>query len=171
MLFETKRLYVIRWTKNDLDALYQIFNDEAIKESIGPELTIEETETIFNNQLNDYEKKPPFGRYFIVEKESNDCIGLFLLKETQEENSIEIGYSLIKKHWKKGYATEIVNEGVNWLFGQNKFLTIYAVTETDNINSQNVLLRCGFKSEENILEDDKEMNLFSLVKQDTISAT
>lgn len=164
MLFETARLYVIQWKKEDLNSLYQLFNDEAIKEFILPRLTIEETENIFNNQLNDYGNKFPFGRYFIVEKESNEFIGLLLLKKTDDENAIEIGYSLIKKYWKKGYATEIVQSCIQWLFQRERFSAIFAVTETDNVNSQNVLFRCGFYQKENILEDGKAMSLFSLEK-------
>lgn len=163
MLFETKRLYVTRWEKENLNSLYELFNDEAAKEFILPKLTIEETEHIFESQLNDYESNFPYGRYFIVEKESNDFIGLLLIKETDGKSNVEIGYTLIKDHWKKGYATEIVQEGVNWLFGLNKFSTISAITDTDNINSQNVLYKCGF-SHNNLMEDFQHEINFSLSK-------
>ena len=39
MLFETERLYVRKWQRDDLDALYNLFNDDAIKETIAPLLT------------------------------------------------------------------------------------------------------------------------------------
>lgn len=166
MLFETERLYVTRWMRGNLKSLYQLFNDEATKKFIGPELTIEETKQIFENQLNDYESNFPFGRYFIVEKESNDFIGLLLIKEMDVPTDVEIGYSLIKDEWKKGYATEIVQEGINWLFSLNNFSTIYAITDTRNLNSQHVLDKCGF-THNKIMEKNQQEFYFSLSKENT----
>ena len=112
----------------------------------------------FINKINDF----PFGRYFIVEKLTKECIGLFLLKSFDDADCIEIGYSLKKERWANGFATEIVKEALNWLSAMKKFRTIFGVTETDNTNSQNVLLKCGFIREDNIIEDNKEMSLFEL---------
>ena len=163
MLFETERLYVTRWTNGDLNALYDVYNDEATKEFILPKLTIEETKHIFDKQLNDYESEFPFGRYFIVEKESNSFIGLLLINQMDVADDVEIGYSLIKDEWKKGFATEIVQQSINWLFGLNKFSTIYAITDPENINSQHVLDKCGF-SPDNGLEKNPGELYFSLSK-------
>ncbi|MEO7315179.1 MAG: GNAT family N-acetyltransferase [Ginsengibacter sp.] len=160
MLFETDRLYVAKWRKENLNALYDLFNDPAIKELIAPKLTIEETEHIFETQLLDYEKEGVFGRYFIVEKSTGDYIGLLLLKDVNRECSIEIGYSLIREQWKKGYATEVVNETVNWLFTEKGFSNICAITELDNIDSQNVLIKAGFIRQKDILDDGKMMSYF-----------
>ena len=158
MLFQTQRLFVTKWKEGDLDSLYELFNDAAIKECIVPNLTMEETIHIFQIQLTGYESSFPFGRYFIVEKESLEKIGLFLLKEMKD--GIEIGYSLKKEHWNKGFATEIVRESITWIQELKKFDTVYAITATDNINSQNVLIKSGFTRQENFLENGKEMSLF-----------
>lgn len=163
MLFETERLYVTKWGKENLYSLYELFNDEAVKEFILPKLTIEETDHIFESQLNDYESHFPYGRYFIVEKESHDFIGLLLIKETDDPSNVEIGYTLIKDHWQKGYATEIVQEAVSWLFSLNKFSTISAITDTGNTGSQHVLHKCGF-SHNNMEGDYLNQINFSLSK-------
>ena len=166
MLFETKRLYVTKWKPKDLHALHELYNDPAIKEFILPQLTIEETRCIFENQLNHYSRHSPFGRYFIVEKLTNKFIGLLLFKKDNKKTGVEIGYSLIKNHWKKGYATEIVKESIAWIFDSKGFSSIYAITGLYNDNSKNVLLKCGFLPKENITENGEEMNLFGLLKED-----
>ena len=166
MIFETERLYVTKWKPRDLNALHELYNDSAIKEFILPQLTIEETQCIFENQLNHYSGHFPFGRDFIVEKLSNKFIGLLLFKKDNIKTGVEIGYSLIKKHWKKGYATEIVKESISWIFESKGFSSIYAITELHNENSKNVLLKCGFLPEENFTENGEEMNLFGLLKED-----
>ena len=166
MLFETDRLYVAKWRKENLNALYDLFNDAGIKKFIAPKLTIEETEHIFETQLLDYEKKGVFGRYFIVEKSTDNYIGLLLLKDVNRECSVEIGYSLIKEEWKKGYATEVVNETVSWLFNQEGYTKICAITELDNIDSQNVLIKAGFKRQKDILDEGSMMSYFLISKHE-----
>jgi [ribosomal protein S5]-alanine N-acetyltransferase len=166
MIFETKRLFVTRWQPSDLKALHELYNDPAIKEFILPKLTLEETRNIFEIQLNLYKSHFPFGRYFIVEKITNKFIGLLLLKNDNKKTGIEIGYSLIKNQWHKGYATEIVKKTITWIFEQKDFLSISAITELHNENSKNVLLKCGFQPRENFTENGEEMNLFGLLKKD-----
>jgi ribosomal-protein-alanine N-acetyltransferase len=168
MIFETERLYVTKWKPRDLNALHALYNDTAIKEFILPQLTIDETRHIFENQLDLYSRHFPFGRYFIVEKLSNKFIGLLLFKKGNTKKGVEIGYSLIKSHWNKGYATEIVKESISWIFESKGFSYIYAITELHNENSKNVLLKCGFLPKENFTENGEEMNLFSLLKEDIL---
>jgi ribosomal-protein-alanine N-acetyltransferase len=168
MIFETERLYVTKWKPRDLNALHELYNDTAIKEFILPQLTLEETRSIFENQLNLYSGETPFGRYFIVEKSSDKVVGLLLLKNDNKKRGIEIGYSIIKNSWKQGYATEIVRESIDWLFESKGFTSIYAITGAHNENSKNVLLKCGFFSEETFTENGEEMNLFELQKEDAL---
>jgi len=165
MIFETKRLYVTKWHPSDLKALHELYNDPAIREFILPKLTLEETRHIFENQLNLYCSHFPFGRYFIVEKMSNKFIGLLLFKKDHKKAGVEIGYSLIKNQWQKGYATEIVKESITWLFEQDRFFSISAITELHNEGSKNVLLKCGFHSQHTFIEHGEEMNLFGLLKK------
>ena len=166
MIFETKRLYVTKWKPKDLKALHELYNDSAIKQFILPQLTIEETRHIFEDQLNHYSRHFPYGRYFIVEKLSNKFIGILLFKKNNKKAGVEIGYSLIKKHWEKGYATEIVKRSIRWIFESKGFSSMYAITELNNENSKNVLLKCGFVPGENFTENGEEMNLFGLLKED-----
>jgi [ribosomal protein S5]-alanine N-acetyltransferase len=166
MIFETERLYVAKWKSDDLEVLYQLFDDVAIKEFILPRLTIEETTHIFEEQLNNYDKNFPFGRYFIKEKINNDFIGLLLFKENKNKAGVEIGYALKKEYWNKGYATEIVQQSIQWLQAQKQISNIYAITETDNTNSHRVLLKCGFIQQANCVEDGKVMSLFGLEFED-----
>ena len=166
MIFETQRLYVTRWQQHDLLALHELYNDPALKETIFPKLTLAETRQIFENQLHLYKANFPFGRYFIVEKGSDKIIGILLLRKDNNKKGVEIGYSLIQDKWNKGYATEIVKGSIDWLFEQDRFLSISAITELSNENSKNVLLKCGFHPEENFIEDGKEMNLFGILRED-----
>ncbi len=165
MIFETQRLYVTKWKGNDLQALHELYNDTAIKESISPQLTIEETRSIFEKQIILYNNDSPFGRYFIVEKFTNKFIGILLFKKNIAKKGVEIGYSLKKNQWKKGYATEVVKESINWIFESKGFSSIYAITGSGNESSKKVLLKCGFISKEYFTQDGEDLNLFDLHKE------
>jgi [ribosomal protein S5]-alanine N-acetyltransferase len=167
MIFETERLYVTKWKSDDLQALHELYNDTAIKESISPQLTIEETQSIFEKQIILYNNHLPFGRYFIVEKFSNKFIGILLFKKDDCKKGVEIGYSLKKNQWKKGYATEVVRESINWIFESKGFSSMYAITGSENESSKNVLLKCGFISKEYFTENGEDLNLFNLNYSDS----
>jgi ribosomal-protein-alanine N-acetyltransferase len=164
MIFETERLLVRKWSENDLQKLHNIYADSAITGDIIPPLTMAETKQIFEDQLTRYDIEPFTGRYFIINKEDNNFIGTFLLRKNEDNNAVEIGYALIKNEWGKGYATEIVKHGVDYVFSNTLFEVINAYTDLPNFNSKKVLVKCGFTQQVNAMEFGNELNLFSIEK-------
>lgn len=62
------------------------------------------------------------------------------------DGEVEIGYGLSKEFEKSGYMQETVTAMCNWLKKQPGVQSVIAETELDNVPSQRVLSRCGFKS-------------------------
>ena len=62
-----------------------------------------------------------------------------------EKGEVEIGYGLGKDFEHQGYMTEAVKGMCQWALKQQGVSSIIAETEVDNLPSQNVLERCGFK--------------------------
>ena len=165
MIFETHRLYVRQWQNTDLQNLHQLYSDKAIMEYIRPILTLEETKKIFDNQMAEYSANQYIGRYLIIEKRSNSFVGIFLLRKPENRDGVEIGYAFRLQDWGKGFATEIVKEGIQYVFTTTDFSSIYAFTDMKNVNSKNVLLKSGFTFLENIIEDGEKLNVFTLNKR------
>ncbi len=165
MLFETNRLYVRHLKDEDLQALHELYADPAIMEFIRPPLTIEETKKIFDEQLLQYTREPGIGRYLVVEKTTDIFVGLFLLRINDNKEGVEIGYSFRKKDWGKGYATEIVTTGLNYVFTNTEFNCVYALTHFKNLNSKKVLEKCGFTYQYDVYEEGQESNLFLIEKK------
>ena len=165
MIFETDRLYVRKWKQTDLKSLHQLYSDTAITEDISPELTIEETKRIFNAQLLQYNIDECIGRYLIIEKISGAFVGTFLLRKTIDRSGVEIGYAFRKEDWGKGFATEIVKQGVRYVFTYTDFSSIYAFTEIRNNGSKKVLDKSGFTYLENIIEDGEELDVFYMTSK------
>jgi ribosomal-protein-alanine N-acetyltransferase len=164
MIFETKRLFVRHWQQADLQNLHDLYSDTAIMEYIRPVLTLEETTQIFNAQIDQYNIDKYLGRYVIVEKKSNSFAGIFLLRKPVDRVGVEIGYAFRKQDWGKGFATEIVKAAVRYIFTSTNFSSIHAYTDRRNINSKKVLEKSGLTYLENIIEDGKALEVFSLDK-------
>ncbi len=165
MIFETDRLYVRQWLDTDLQNVHRLYSDKAIMEYIRPVLTIEETKQIFDKQIAEYSAGQYVGRYLIMEKSSNSFVGILLLRKPENRDGVEMGYAFRLEDWGKGFATEIVKEGVHYIFTTTTFSSIYAFTNVKNLNSKNVLIKSGFTFLENIIEDGEELDVFSLDKR------
>ncbi len=157
---------VTKWKCDDFKELHELYSDVALMESNPCQPSVEETRFIFENQISCYSSHFPFGRYFIVEKESNNFIGILLFRKDHQKQGVEIGYSLKKNHWRKGYATEVVKESVRWLFESKGVDAMYAITSPENEGSKNVLLKCGFLPKKNFTESGEEKHLFGLQRED-----
>ena len=166
MIFQTPRLLIREWASDDLQSLHNLYSDPAISEQIGPELHINETKLIFEDQLSQYQNNPGFGRYVIINKVSNSFIGTFLLRILKEEKAAEIGYAFIKSDWGKGLATEVVSCSLKYIFTSTPLETIYAFTEPLNGNSRNVLDKCGFIQQDDLYEDGTYINSYKIEKVD-----
>ena len=85
--------------------------------------------------------------WFLIRETDNKIIGFlsFKGKPEQDTGSIEIGYSLGKDFEHKGYMTKAVNVLCNMAEQYSEVKKIKALTLTDNIASQKLLIRCGFK--------------------------
>lgn len=79
-------------------------------------------------------------------------LGLELLP-VENAGSAEIGYSLHRDHWGKGYGTEVLRAGLTHVFGQIEIRRVVAHCRTENIASIRVLEKCGFRREGHFVQD------------------
>src|SRR6187431_790779 len=124
---ESKRLYLRVIEESDLNLLFELHSDPEVMKYIRPaEKTLDETfatmQRIF--RTNNYEKG--IGLWICHEKISNDFIGWFVLKPLDGTQDIEIGYRLLRKHWGKGFATEMSKELITYCFNKLKLPKIAA---------------------------------------------
>ena len=85
--------------------------------------------------------------WFLIRETDNKIIGFLSFKGKPEKDtgSIEIGYSLGKEFEHNGYMTKAVQTLCNMAEQYTEVKKIKALTLTDNIASQKLLTRCGFK--------------------------
>lgn len=109
----------------------------------------------------------------IIKKTSNELIGDIGLHFFDPENQqVEIGFTLDKKHQKQGYATEAVSEIIRFLFQDLNKHRITASIDPHNVNSIKLVERLGFRKEahfrESIFQDGKWLDdlVYAMLKQD-----
>lgn len=90
--------------------------------------------------------KNPLGIWVIEDKISRRMIGIIRFEKIDEsKKTAEIGYFLNIDYWNKGYMTEVVRKISNLSFEQFGFKELLIITHKENIASQRVALKSGFK--------------------------
>jgi RimJ/RimL family protein N-acetyltransferase len=109
-----------------------------------------EFKNIISGQIKIIENDPEnyifYSFWLIIRKSDRVVVGSMDFKNIpNEENEVEIGYGLGIKYEHNGYMTEAIKGFCEFALKNEKIDTIIAETETENIPSQNVLKRNGFK--------------------------
>lgn len=147
ILLETKRLILRPIQSSDFDELFRMNSDPIVMKYIGDgstrnyEQMLEEIEILTSY----YTKRPGMGVWAIQLKSSSQFIGAGGLTYNINKTEVELGYRLLKEQWKKGYATEISNELLNYAFQNLKVRKVIASVHEGNLYSHRVLEKIGMK--------------------------
>jgi [ribosomal protein S5]-alanine N-acetyltransferase len=143
-ILTSSRLYVRRFTLADEEVFFRLNGDEEIMRYIRSAKSREESNAFLVENIQFYEDHPGLGRWALLEKDTDVFAGTFSLLPLENTSDVHIGYALLKEHWGKGYAAEIVGAGINYAFEVLQLPSIAAVTYEENQPSQKVLLKNGF---------------------------
>ncbi len=165
---ETERLILREILPQDADAMFEMDSDPEVHTYLGND-PVKDIEQI-NNAIQFIRKQyvdNGIGRWAVVLKETNEFIGWCGLKyfTTAINNHIHIydlGYRFNKKYWGKGYATEAAKVCMNYGFDKMNLKEIYAMTDSRNANSNNVLKKLGFIFIEKFDYDGDESDWFKI---------
>jgi [ribosomal protein S5]-alanine N-acetyltransferase len=160
-LIESPRLFVRYYTMKDLDNFYRLNGDEEVMRFIRAPKNREECAVFLQEVIDRYTKKVCDMRLSMHEKNTGEFIGSFAIIPIDHTPDIQLGYSLLKKNWGKGYATEVVQAGLDFAADVLKLDEIKAVTMVENIASQKVLLKNGFVFEKKTEMEGEKVNLYN----------
>ncbi|WP_026527716.1 GNAT family N-acetyltransferase [Butyrivibrio sp. VCD2006] len=83
---------------------------------------------------------------WIIENEDGIQIGDLCFKGLEDGKNPEIGYGINDEFQGRGYATEATKLALKWAFSHDGVMAVEAEADPDNIASQKVLTKCGFKA-------------------------
>lgn len=132
-----------QWTKKDAKDLFEYASNPDVGPHAGwkPHASVSESKFIIDELFRQN------TTWCITEKgvgKPIGSIGFEVDKYRPEINSREMGYSLSKEHWKKGYMTEAAKRLIRYGFDELKLDVLMIRTSDANLRSQRVIEKCGF---------------------------
>lgn len=168
--FETNRFNIKILENKYINNVFNILSDEDVITNLNMNIhkSVEDTEKLFNEYENGYKEKEEYP-FEILDKETNDFIGVFLLKrDLYTEDCFEFTIYLNKKYWSKGVYTEVLPYMTNFVFNSIKVKNFRGYVKDKNIASKKVLEKCGFKLEKIFNVPGIEGKIYSYLKENNI---
>lgn len=140
----TERLRLRRYVPEDAVILHEKFGcDPAMYQYSGwnPYATEETALETVQNFIRDYEKNDFYGWAIEYQDQMIGTIGAY--DHDPEQDSIEIGISIARDAWGKGFASEAIRAVLQYLTEQEGIRTVTAWCASDNIGSAKALRKAG----------------------------
>jgi RimJ/RimL family protein N-acetyltransferase len=150
VFLETERLWLRRFTADDVDLLVALDADPAVMRFINggrPTPRSEIATEILPAWLGYYERYAGYGFWAAIEKATDAFVGWFHLRPPDESSpdAPELGYRLRAASWGLGYATEGSRALVDLAFRELGAERVTAETMVVNIASQRVMEKAGLR--------------------------
>ena len=163
-ILDTQRLHLRKFAPNDAEDLVELFGDVEVMRFLQGVKTRLEIEQWLTLVFESYRKKN-FGPWAILSKNKSGLMGycgLYLQQNVDGRNEIELLYSLKKRYWGKGYATEAaraVHQYGRTQLGLTRFVSLVAA---GNIASTAVAKKVGMTMEKEIVMWGRTCHLYSI---------
>lgn len=144
---ETPRLISRPWTKADIEPFFTLCSDPEVMRYFGGPHSREKVEATVRSCI---EVQARFGVWLqpLVLKETEEFIGMAGIAEVLFKEhftpAVEIGWRLARRHWGRGYITEIGKAFIDYAFTVRKFDELVSFAVQDNERSIAVMKRLGF---------------------------
>lgn len=170
-IFETQHLRIRKFKIEDVQSLYENHLEDEVKKWIPNEsyVDIEETEDAIDFYMSCTNNKQLPYVLAVELKETGDLIGDTGVNEVEGNNEeVEIGYSICKKHSGKGYATELLKAMTEYVVATFGIKVLYGRVMNGNDASVRVLEKNRYKfiKEEFNAEDDPYGNGMLIFKKE-----
>ena len=166
IIFETPRLILRRFTKQDSTLLLQLNNNpEVVKYLHEPTLETNEQALYILSDIILPQYKKNLGRWAIHKKENKEFIGWCGLKYRADLDEIDLGYRLFQHHWQKGYATEAARHTLEYGFFELQLPKITGRAHIENKASLHVLEKIGMKFFKEEIVDDCQVRTYIGLKK------
>ena len=156
LVINTNRLTIRNLKTSDLDDFYFYRSNPDVTKYQGFDVfNLEQSQAFIQEQ-----KDKNFGRvgervqYGIESKATNKIIGDCAIKLDEYDHRIaEIGITISHIEQQKGFATEVLQAILDFLFATADFHRVTETVDADNIASIGLLKKVGFKQEGHFIEN------------------
>jgi len=141
---ESERILLRPVSIQDAEDMYEYTSDEETTRYLyEPHKDLNQTK----NMIANYFLKEPIGKYAIVLKDSNKMIGAIEFRIHEWNKSGELGFTLNRHFWGKGYATEAGKLIIELAFNILELERVFSEHQVENSASGKVLTKLGMTCE------------------------
>jgi [ribosomal protein S5]-alanine N-acetyltransferase len=160
-LLITKRCVLLPIQQSDYEDVTRLYQNEDVRKYLGGIKQEESIRAIMASMI-----EPSLNSFYFVvrEKHTHNFIGLLSLDTHHDGVSTEVSYQFLPRWWGSGYATEVVNEVINFAFEELNNPVLVAETQTANRASCRLLERLGMQIQETIERFGAEQAIYRLEK-------
>jgi RimJ/RimL family protein N-acetyltransferase len=149
MIFQTARLYARRFEALDLQAFAAYRNDpEVARYQSWTSFSEQEAGEFIGSMALKNPSDPGWFQFALQSRDDNSLIGDCGLNIIEEDRRLaEIGFTIARAHWSKGYASEAVRALLNYAFNTFGLHRVTASADPRNAASCRVLEKAGLVRE------------------------
>jgi [ribosomal protein S5]-alanine N-acetyltransferase len=164
-ILTTERLTLRQLSTDDRQNILALRSDPEINKYLGrePGKTIEDAIN-FINKVNDNIKSNNSLYWVITLTKTNTFVGTICLFDfSNEKNSCEIGYELMRKFQGQGIMREAAEAVIDYSFQTLQFQKIVAFTHNKNQHSTKLLTKFNFLQSKEADKENPDFNIFTLI--------
>ena len=140
----TERLGLRRFTPADFEWLVDLYSDADVMRYLGGVKSRTQADEVFQARIvGYYEEHPRLGVWMTVERRTGTPVGFHLLNHIRGEQIIQVGFTLAKAAWGRGYGTEMARAVLHYGFVELRLPRIVGMASVRNLASQRVLAKIG----------------------------
>jgi len=163
---ETDRLKFRLLKPDDFDAWLPLFYEDNVADFLGMDKSLsakQMCEKWFEKSFGRYENNLG-GMNALEDKATGKLIGQsgVLIQTVEDEQRIEVGYSILPEFWNNGYASEASSRCLEYAFENKLASTVISIVHVDNIGSEKVARNNGMSVEKSINYHGSPVRIFSI---------
>lgn len=144
---ETERLLLRQWRDGDWHGLLRTYGDSEVMAWIGTTAGDLASTAAAIGRMSMHWRLLGYGMFAVEERTSGELVGrvgLMLHPDWPLDGpKVEVGWTLQRSAWGKGYATEGALASLGLAFRELGLPQIFSMTRPDNTRSRAVMERCG----------------------------
>lgn len=145
---ETDRLLLREWREGDWVGLHRAYGDLEVMRWLGAGSAADLETTAFSvGRMHAHWQQLGYGLFAAELKETGELIGrIGLMRHPTwpvDDHKVEVGWTLQRSAWGKGYATEGAKASLQFGFERVGLERIFSMTDPTNTRSRAVMERCG----------------------------
>ena len=158
---ETERLQLREFTLADAPYMLRQLNEPSFIENIADRgvRTLQQAEAYLQNGAMASYQDSGFGFWAVIEKSSQQIIGMCGLVKRNNLPHPDLGYSFLPEYFGHGYAFEAAQATVNSAKNQFQLQKLLAIVNVENAASRKLLEKLGFQYQRMIALYDNEPDL------------